>query len=80
MQLWGCSISPFDFISPDLSLNSMLVFTAWTPDGRPYGGSSMHLFDDSGTLKMGKQKLIFYFDRRAENHVCSATAGELYER
>lgn len=63
----------------DLSLNSMLVFTAWSPDGRPYGGTSMHFFDGSGSLKIGKQKLIFFFDRRAENHVCSATPGELYD-
>lgn len=40
----------------------------------------MRIFDEAGVLKMGKQKLVFYFDRRAENHVQSATAGELYDR
>ena len=40
----------------------------------------MHMFDDAGALRRGKQKLVFYFDRRAENHLQSATPGELYDR
>jgi hypothetical protein len=57
----------------------MVVFTAWGPDGKPFGGSSMSLFDERNSLKRGKQKLIFYFDRRGDNHIRSETLGELYE-
>lgn len=58
----------------------MVVFTAWGPDGKPFGGTSMKLFDEQDSLKRGKQKLIFYFDRRGDNHIHSETLGELYER
>lgn len=57
----------------------MVVFTAWGPDGKPFGGTSMSLFDETNSLKRGKQKLIFYFDRRADTHLRSETLGELYE-
>jgi hypothetical protein len=64
----------------DLCSNSMVVFTAWGPDGKPFGGSTMSFFDQSNSLKRGKQKLIFYFDRRGDNHIRSETLGELYDR
>lgn len=57
----------------------MVVFTAWGPDGKPFGGTSMKLFDDQDALKRGKQKLVFYFDRRGDNHIRPDTLGELYE-
>jgi len=45
----------------DLSLDSILVLTAWTPQGKVYGGTTMKFFDEFGALKRGKQKLVFYF-------------------
>ena len=32
----------------DLSRNARLVLTAWTPDGVPYGGTALLLFDERG--------------------------------
>ena len=44
----------------DLSRNARLVLTAWAPDGAPFGGTSLLLFDEKGALKMGRQKLVFF--------------------
>ena len=57
----------------------MVVLTAWGPNDKPFGGTSMKLFDEKDSLKRGKQKLIFYFDRCGDNHIHSDTLGELYE-
>lgn len=66
----------------ELSLNAVLVITAFTPDGTPFGGTTMRFFNDSGCLKRGKQKLIFYFGRVADPNVIiseNLTPGNLYE-
>ena len=34
------------FSSIDLSSNSMVVLTAWGPNDKPFGGTSMKLFDE----------------------------------
>lgn len=66
----------------DLSLDSILVITAWSPDGKPFGGTTMNFFDVNGVLKRGKQKLLFYFNRCADpNCIISEnqTPGNLYD-
>lgn len=41
----------------------------------------MHIFDEADTLKQGKQKLLFFFDKAGDSHLDSHThGGELYER
>jgi hypothetical protein len=44
----------------DLGRNARLVFTAWTPAGAAYGGTSVPLFGRKGALATGLQKLRFY--------------------
>lgn len=65
----------------DLSIDSLLVFTAWTADGKPFGGTNMKFFDDRECLKRGKQKLMFYFNTRGDANVIShqnLTPGDFY--
>jgi hypothetical protein len=60
----------------------MLLCTVWNSQGQVFGGTSMRIFDEEGeTLKQGKQKLVFYFDKPGNSHVdASSQGGELYER
>ena len=51
----------------DLSLDSRVMLTVWTSDGRMFGKTSMRLFNDKEVLKQGKQKLIFYFNNNDSN-------------
>jgi hypothetical protein len=46
-----------------LSMDALLVLTAYRADGSIYGGSSMNFYDRNGLLKQGKQKLVFFFGR-----------------
>jgi hypothetical protein len=66
----------------DLSIDSLLVLTAWTSDGQVFGGTNLRFFDENGCLKRGKQKLIFYFDTRGDGNVIedrNNTPGDYYE-
>lgn len=66
----------------DLSLDSLLVITIETSEGVIYGGTSMRLFDDNGSLKQGKQKLLVFFDQPGDSNVIinkNLTPGEYYE-
>lgn len=66
----------------DLLLDALITFTVFSPEGKVVGGSTMRLFDDAGCLKQGRQKLLFYFDQRADPTVIvseNQTVGELYE-
>lgn len=67
----------------DLSADALLVLTAWTPDGRVLGGTSMNFFEENGCMKRGKQKLMFYFGTIGDpNSVRSlnTTRGEMYDQ
>ena len=48
----------------DLTLDALLVLTVFRADHSVLGGTSLRLFDELNCLKMGKQKLLFYFGRR----------------
>jgi hypothetical protein len=79
--IWNYVLS-FPVKIRDLSLDSILVITAWSPDGKPFGGTTMNFFDVNGVLKRGKQKLLFYFNRCADpNCIISEnqTPGNLYD-
>lgn len=67
----------------DLAVNSVVTFTARTPDNRVIGGTTMHFFDENGSLKKGKQKLIFFFGTEGDPNVLyefNKTPGDLYEK
>jgi hypothetical protein len=79
--VWDCVLS-FPVKLRDLSLNAVLAITAWTSTGRVIGGTTMRFFDNNGSLKRGKQKLIFFFGRQADTNVIAdknETPGELYD-
>ena len=63
-----------------LSVDSILVLTAWTADDKVYGGTTMRLFDENGVLKFGKQKLVFFFDRPGDANPSSknTTPGDVF--
>jgi len=66
----------------ELSLDSILVLTAWTADGKPFGGTSMRFFNKNGCLKKGKQKLLFYFGCCGDTNVNileNKTPGNIYD-
>lgn len=66
----------------DLSLDSILVLTAWTAEGEVYGGTTMNFFDEFGRMKSGKQKLMFFFGIQGDDNVVPAlnkTPGECYD-
>ena len=66
----------------ELSLDSILVLTAFTADGKPFGGTSMRFFNENGCLKKGKQKLLFYFGCYGDNNVNlleNKTPGNIYD-
>lgn len=66
----------------DLSLDAVMVITAWTSNGTPFGGTTMRFFDDHGCLKHGKQKMTFYFGRKGDPNVIIAdntTPGNLFD-
>lgn len=74
-------IMTFPMKARDLSQDSLLVLTAWTPDGKVFGGTTMNFFDELGCLKKGKQKLMFYFGTMGDPTVIrtlNTTPGELY--
>jgi hypothetical protein len=79
--LWEYTMT-FPLRVRDLSADALLVITAWNPDGRVFGGTSMNFFDENGCMKRGKQKLMFYFGTMGDpNCVRSAntTPGENYD-
>lgn len=64
----------------ELSRNAMIVITAWTPSGLALGGTCCALYDDSGCLKRGKQKNLFYMNTIADSRVvANSTRGDAYE-
>jgi hypothetical protein len=80
--VWDYILS-FPVKTRDLSLDSLLVLTAWTPSGKVFGGTTMNFFDENGSLKRGKQKLMFYFDMKGDGNVIpkrNKTPGELYDQ
>lgn len=60
----------------DLAHNARLVFTAWTADGEAFGGTSMPLFENSGVLRTGRQKLVFYVGSGGDGSLRCQTPGE----
>lgn len=78
--VWDYVLS-FPVKARDLSLDSLLVLTAWTPSGQIFGGTTMSFFDENGCLKRGKQKLMFYFGMEGDGNVIpgqNRTPGELH--
>lgn len=66
----------------DLSLDALLVFTVHGSDNTVYGGTSMRLFDEYGSLKQGKQKLIVFRRTNGDPNVvynANQTPGEYYD-
>eukprot|EP01038_Epipyxis_sp_PR26KG_P015353 gene15353-20688_t len=66
----------------DLSLDSVLVLTAWTSNGEVFGGTSLRFFDENGNLRRGKQKLMFYFNTKGDGNVITnhnLTPGHNYD-
>lgn len=66
----------------DLTSDAVIVFTAWTSEGIPFGGTTMHLFDETGCLNRGKKKLIFFFGKKGDPNVIvdeNTTPGNLYD-
>jgi hypothetical protein len=80
--LWDY-VMTFPLRMRDLSADAVLVLTAWTPDGRVFGGTTMNFFDENGCMKRGKQKLMFYFgtvgDPNCVRHL-NTTPGEGYDQ
>lgn len=79
--VWDCVLS-FPIKVRDLSLDAVLVLTAWTSTGKVVGGTTMNLFSDIGCLRRGKQKLMFYFDTKSDANVVlgqNQTPGSNYE-
>lgn len=67
----------------DLSADAVLALTAWTPDGKVFGGTSMNFFDENGCMKRGKQKLMFYFGTIGDPNTVRGlnnTPGENYNQ
>ena len=63
----------------ELARNAMLILTAWTPSGKPLGGTSISFFDELGCLRRGKQKLLFYMNRIGDAKIVNnSTPGEAY--
>jgi len=74
-------VMTFPLKARDLSSDAILVLTAWTPEGKVFGGTTMNFFDELGCLKRGKQKLVFYFGTVGDSNSIRAlntTPGELY--
>lgn len=64
----------------DLCATSQLVFTVWGLGEEPVGGTTLRLFDETGLLKTGRQKLQFYFFRPGDGKARGcATPGEAYD-
>lgn len=66
--VWDYILS-FPLKVQNLSLDALLVITAWTSEDKVYGGTSMRLFDNNGVLKSGKQKLVFFFGREGDSNI-----------
>lgn len=65
----------------DLSYDSIIVFTVWTPDGRPFAGTTMRIFNELGSMKQGKQKLLLFPGRSGDPNIvtkANLTPGEYY--
>jgi hypothetical protein len=78
--LWDY-VMTFPLRMRDLSADALLVLTAWTPDGRVLGGTTMNFFDENGCMKRGKQKLMFYFGTIGDPNAVrslNTTTGENY--
>jgi phosphatidylinositol 3-kinase len=44
----------------ELSYDSVISFTIWLPNGKPFAGTTTKVFDEHGCLKQGKQKLLLF--------------------
>lgn len=65
----------------NLSIDALLVFTAYRADGSVYGGTSMTFYDENGLLKQGKQKLVFFYGVEGDAkpvRELNSTPGDLY--
>jgi hypothetical protein len=79
--IWDYAMT-FPLKVSNLSSNSIITITAYTPSGEPYGGTSIKLFDSNGMLKQGKQKLIFFFNTVGDSKMdaLNSTPGDtLYD-
>jgi hypothetical protein len=66
----------------DLSLDSLLVCTINSANNQIFGGTSMRLFDEYGSLKQGKQKLLMFRSCPGDPNVVyseNQTPGEYYQ-
>ena len=61
--VWDYVLS-FPIRIQNLSLDSLLVLTAYSSDGSVYGGTTMRFFEDNGAFRQGKQKLVFFFGEK----------------
>lgn len=80
IHFWG-SIVPLPVKIRELPLDTVLTFTVRSADGQVVCGTTMHLFDPSGVMKQGKQKLMLFFREADPNVVLeeNLTPGEYYE-
>lgn len=65
----------------DLSYDSVIVLTVWTPDGKPFAGTTTRIFDERGTMKQGKQKLLLFPGQSGDPNVVykhNQTPGDYY--
>eukprot|EP01039_Chlorochromonas_danica_P008751 gene8751-9645_t len=66
----------------DLSLDSVIALTVRDENGRVFCGTSMRIFDENGSMKQGKQKLMVFFGKAGDPNVVmeeNTTPGEYYE-
>ena len=63
--VWDYVLS-FPIKIQNLSMDSLLVLTAYRADGSVYGGTTMRFFENDGVFKQGKQKLAFFFGEKGD--------------
>lgn len=65
----------------DLSFDSVISYTVWTPDGRPFAGTTTRIFNERGSMKQGKQKLVLFPGKTGDPNVVykhNRTPGDFY--
>lgn len=65
----------------DLSFDSVIVFTVWTPNGKPFAGATTRIFNEKGSMKQGKQKLLLFPGVAGDSNVVykhNRTPGDFY--
>jgi phosphatidylinositol 3-kinase len=64
----------------DLPRDACLVFTVWSEKGHMFGTTITRLFDSTGKLKNGKQKLVFFKDGSISKSDMNLLEDNEYER